>query len=328
MAWTVEDCALLLQAIAGHDASDPGSAQVPVPDYRAQLNAGVKGLRIGVLRHFWEEDTRAHPEAVAAMDEALKVLSGLGAQLKTARMRPVQDYYDTKILIAESELLSVHLHEFTTRLQDFGEIFRNHVLGALFFSATDYVEAQRERRRMLNDMEVLHQDFDALVTMGPGPAARFDAYDSMSFWKRPSLCTPFNVTSGPALAQCIGYTKHGLPLAMQVAGRPFDEATVLRVAQAYEKATPWRQCRPSLPEGPVTPVQKPAAYHALATMDTATEQQVRFLAARMGVTLSDAQVAHLCEALPHAMAMTTRVRRRRDRSEEPASGYRIPSLKT
>ena len=327
MAWTVEDCAILLQVIAGHDATDPGSARVAIPDYSAELRSGIKGLRIGVLRHFWEEDNKANEEAVAAMEDALLVLAGLGAKLSTARMRPVQDYYDTKIIIAESELLSVHLHEFMTRPGDFGELFRDHVLSAMFFSSSDYVEAQRERRRMLAEMEALYRDYDALVTIAPGPAARFDALDSMSFWKRPSLCTPFNVTSGPALAQCTGFTSSGLPLAMQVTARPFDEQTVFRVAHAFEQATPWRKGRPALSAGAKARPVTSAPVHEHPSPDETTRQLVSVLAARSGLKLNEAQLAHLCLAAPHALAMAARVRKQRARSEEPASTYQAPGAR-
>src|SRR6202012_5912841 len=88
-----------------------------------------------------------------------------------------------------------------------------------------------------------------LVTAGPGPAPRLDSWRTINFWQRASLSTPFNVLGGPALAQCIGFTKDGLPLSMQIVGRPFDDATVLRVAHAYESATSWRTRRPMLKPG-------------------------------------------------------------------------------
>jgi aspartyl-tRNA(Asn)/glutamyl-tRNA(Gln) amidotransferase subunit A len=109
------------------------------------------------------------------------------------------------------------------------------------------VQAQRERRLMLAEMAPVFEKYDVLVTpTAPGPAPRLGTWRTISFWQNASLTTPFNVTAGPALAQCMGFTSAGLPLSLQIVGRPFDEVTVLRAAHAYEKATPWRERRPDL----------------------------------------------------------------------------------
>ena len=94
---------------------------------------------------------------------------------------------------------------------------------------------------LIAEMAPLYAKYDVFVTAAPGPAPRLDSWRTINFWQKASLTTPFNVTGGPALAQCIGYTPDGLPLSMQVVGRPFDDATVLHVAHAYESATPWRR---------------------------------------------------------------------------------------
>ena len=109
------------------------------------------------------------------------------------------------------------------------------MLPAVLISGRDYVQAQRERRRMLAEITRVYANYDVLVTAAAGgPAPRLEAWRTIEFWRRASLTTPFNVTGGPALAQCIGFSSNGLPLSMQVAGRPFDDATVLRVAHAYD----------------------------------------------------------------------------------------------
>src|SRR6516225_899238 len=250
MTWTVEDCAIMLQAIAGYDAKDPASATRPVPDYRAALTGDVKGLRIGIVRHLYEDDCPATSEVNAAVEEACGILQSLGATLSDVRLRPALDYYDVKITIAESELLAVHEQALRTRPGDFGEDFLGRVLPAVLISSRDYIQAQRERRRMLAEMAPVYANYDVLVTAGAGgPAPRLGTWRTLEFWRRASLTTPFNVTGGPALAQCIGFSSNGLPLSMQIVGRPFDDATVLRVAHAYEKATQWRQRRPQLDPG-------------------------------------------------------------------------------
>ena len=130
MARTVEDCAILLQAIAGYDARDAGSIQSGIPDYRATLNDGVKGLRIGVLRHYWEKDMPAHPDVGRAMDAAIEVFAKLGAKLEDAQARPMQDSFDTKVIIAETELYSIHYDNLKARPGDFGRDFLGRVLPA------------------------------------------------------------------------------------------------------------------------------------------------------------------------------------------------------
>jgi hypothetical protein len=181
------------------------------------------------------------------MDASIEVLRGLGAVCEDVRMEPMQAYYDTKVTIAESELFSVHRKALMAQPGDFGGDFLARVLPACLFSGPDYVEAQRRRRLHVARMEPIYAKHDVLLTAGPyGPAPRLDAHNTSSFWKGSNIATPFDVTGGPALAQCNGFSQSGLPLSLQFVGRPFDETTVLRAADAYEKATPFRDRRPDL----------------------------------------------------------------------------------
>ena len=184
--------------------------------------------------------------------------------------------------------------------------------------------AQRERRRMQLEMEPLYRDYDVLVTASGSPAPRFDQYSPRNAWDKPILFTPFSVTAGPALAICNGYTTDGLPLSMQIAAAPFAEEKVLRVAHAYEKATPWRERRPALvpgtPRAEVTPPATLAGNAVDASVTSFVEQQVR----RCGLKLNDLQMALLCEVAPYAQAMADRVRRNFDRAVEPANVFRFP----
>ena len=327
MTWTVEDCAIMLQAIAGHDPSDPASANVEIPAYRAALTGNIRDLRIGVVRHFWEEDLPANAEVRAAMDASIDVLTGLGATCADVRMAPMQDYSDVKVVIAESELFSVHRKALSERPGDFGMDFLARSLPACLFAGADYVEAQRRRRLQLAAMAPIYERHDVLVTAGPyGPAPRLDAHDTINFWRKPNITTPFNVTAGPALSLCNGFSESGLPLAMQVAGRPFDESTVLRVADAYEKATPWRGRRPALEAGPDP--ERPAP-HAPSppevTLDKATQELAAGMARRAGLQLDETQLAFLYEAAPEAFAMADRLRQPLAWSDEPANTFRFPA---
>jgi aspartyl-tRNA(Asn)/glutamyl-tRNA(Gln) amidotransferase subunit A len=325
MTWTVEDCAIVLQAIAGHDPNDPASATQPVLDYRTGLTGDIKGLRIGVVRHLHEDDCAVTQEVSAALEEALAVLRSLGATLGEVRLRPAQDYYDVKVTIAESELLAVHEEALRIRPGDFGEDFLGRVLPAVLVSGRDYVQAQRERRRMLAEMAPVYANYDVLVTATAGaPAPRLGTWRTIEFWKRASLTTPFNVTGGPALAQCIGFSSNGLPFSMQVVGRPFDDATVLRVADAYERATPWRTKRPRLdPDASFSTAPPPVPDPEPAEIDAATGERVAIACRAAGLTLSGRQLEMACAGAPYVIAMTGRLYHDRAYSEEPANIFQF-----
>jgi aspartyl-tRNA(Asn)/glutamyl-tRNA(Gln) amidotransferase subunit A len=323
LTWTVEDTAIMLQAIAGYDARDAGSAKCAIPDYRSALTEDLQGLRIGVIRHFYEEDLPLGAEVGAAMSAAIEVLSKLGARIETVRVRPLTDFFDVKIIIAESEIFAVHQKELIERPRDFGTHFLGQTLGACLFSGTDYVQAQRERRRILVEMEAIYAKYDAVLTASPGPAPRIDAYRIVNAWQKPNICTPFNVTAGPALALCNGFTAQGLPLSMQIVGRPFDEATVMRIGHAYEKATPWRSRRPRLEPGAAAPAVTLQPHLAGAPeIDAAMRARADAHAEQAGLKLPPELQGQLYAAAPYAFAMAKRIRRGYDRSEEPSNVFR------
>ncbi len=323
LTWTVADCAIVLQAIAGHDENDPASASREVPDYRAALTGDIRGLRIGVLRHLHETDVPLPTASRAALEDAYGVLRSLGAVLEDATVRPALDYYDVKIAIAESEIYAVHEHKLRARASDFGEDFLGRTLGAILIRASDYVQAQRERRVMLAEMEPLYAKYDVLIAAGPAPAPALESWRTLAFWQKPNLTTPFNVTGGPALMQCIGFTPEGLPLSMQVVGRPFDEATVLRVADAYERATAWRARRPPLDGATVVPPLPPIPDPAKADITSAQRDEIAALCARAGLVLNERQFEQLCATAPYVEAMAGRLRKDRRFDEEPGNIFRF-----
>jgi len=326
LAWTVEDCALLLQVIAGHDPKDHTSSKREVPEYRKALTGDIRGLRVGVVRHFWEDEDTTPPDMARAMDEAIDVLKRLGARIGTARMRSRQEYNDVKMVIAKAELVVIHEKDMRERLQDFGADFIGRNLPGFLFTAADYVRAQRERKHMVDEMQPLYEEFDVLLTASSTPAGRLDQLIGSGFahkWERPNIYTPFNVTGGPALALCNGYTAEGLPLAMQIAGRPFDEETVLRACHAYEQATSWRKRRPQLTPG--ARVQKlktpPPEKLASADVDSATRSAVEAAVSRAGLELNDERRALLYRVAPPVLAAVSRIRRDRPWADEPANAF-------
>jgi aspartyl-tRNA(Asn)/glutamyl-tRNA(Gln) amidotransferase subunit A len=320
MTWSVEDCAIVLGVIAGHDPKDPASSRLRVPDYRSELHGGVRGLRVGVLRHMYETDIESADVAKAAMEAALEVFRSLDATIEDARIRPAMDYYDVKIVGAESELYAVHEPALRRRLGDFGEDFLGRSLGALLFSGIDYVQASRERGAMIAEIASVYERYDLLVTLGPGPAPRLDSHQTINFWRRASLTTPFNVLGGPAISQCIGFSPEGLPLAMQIVGRPFDEITVLRAAQAYENATSWRARRPVLDSStPFSTELPPIPAPAKSDINLTERDRIASICQRAGLTLNERHFEQLCATAPYVEAMISRLNRTRSFYEEPSS---------
>jgi aspartyl-tRNA(Asn)/glutamyl-tRNA(Gln) amidotransferase subunit A len=251
---TVEDCAIMMQALAGYDPQDPASADVPVPDYRAALSSRLDGLKIGVIRHFHEHDAVADfgpdnaPSAAytAAFDAACRTLESLGARLVEVKLSPLVDYIDANRLIMLAEAYALHERDFCERPQDFGHhMFARIALGA-FLSAADYVEATRQRRELCVEFVRAIEDVDVVISANStGPAPRIDSIPTYSTFERASYTGPYNLTGSPALSVPIGF-EDGLPLAFQIAGKPFDEAGVMRVGHAFEQATEFHCQRPPI----------------------------------------------------------------------------------
>jgi aspartyl-tRNA(Asn)/glutamyl-tRNA(Gln) amidotransferase subunit A len=327
LARTVEDCALVLEALAGYDPKDAGSLRRPIPRYREALGQDLRGLRIGVLRHHWEDDIPASDDVRKAMEASLDVLRGLGAVLEECRVRPLAVYFDVKIIIAETEIFSVHQQNLIARPGEFGADFRARALPAVLFSATDYVQATREHRRMMMEMERLYERFDAFVTAGMGEAPRLADYRSVSFWQKPSLLTAWNVTGQPVLALPNGFGENGLPLGMQILGRPFGETTILRVGHAYERATEWHRRRPALVAGAQAPpvAAPPVLSGGADQVDTRTRDLCAKVAARAGLRLDDLMQAQLLEGAPYALGMVERLRRDHGLHHEPANVFSFPA---
>jgi aspartyl-tRNA(Asn)/glutamyl-tRNA(Gln) amidotransferase subunit A len=251
LAWTVEDCAILLQAMAGHDPLDPASVALPLPDYRGALSGTIKGLRIGLVRHFHEEDNPPlDPALKRAIDGAMGVFRGLGAEVREVRLPPLADWASCAMLVMMSEAWAVHEPWLKARPQDYGEIHRDRVTLGAFVSAADYLAAQRMRRELGQRFAEAMQEVDLLVAaVTPGEAPEIEAVTKWSSFERPSLTSPINLLGAPALALRCGFGESGLPLGMQIVGRPFEDALVLHAGHHYEKATQWAAKRPPLAGG-------------------------------------------------------------------------------
>ena len=247
MAWTAEDCALLLQAMAGHDPLDPASANRPVPDFTADLGKGVKGLRIGVVRHFFETDHRASDATRKGIDEALDFFRKGGAEVRDIALSPAADYHAVGYLLMITEAFTLHAPWMRKHFHDYGELFRDRVALAATVSGPDIVQATRRRRVLCQEMASAMADLDIIVSASqPGEAPKIAHLPKWVNMEKPSFTMPFNVTGFPAISICTGFGEGGLPVSIQLAGKPFSEPTLFRAAHAYETATPWRSKRPAM----------------------------------------------------------------------------------
>ena len=244
---TVRDNALMLDLIAGYDPLDPGSVEVGAGGYSAGLAGGVKGLRIGVIRHFYTRDMEGDAEMVAGIEAALKVLSELGADLREVKTAPLGEYAACNRTILSSEAFAIHEKWLRERPQDYASLTRERFMSGAFVRAADYINATRVRAKLTHAFHALFSDVDVIVTASAmDPACRIDDPAEIDRTYGRQARAPFNVTGSPALSVPVGFSKAGLPLGMQIVGKPYSEALIYRVAQAYEDATHWVDRHPVL----------------------------------------------------------------------------------
>ncbi len=246
MTRTVEDAAIVLGAMAGYDELDISSVESPAADYLRDIEAGVRGVRIGWVRHWYDGDERCHPDVAPAVEAALKVLAGAGAIVEEIRLSDLLVYQDCKTTISITEMFSAYEHEFRTRPQDFGLMFRNKVLSGSLIRAEDYFQALRQRLSLARELVRAFKDYDVLATAGwmtPAEPAQPDKLDK--FLRPPNITTPFNIGGQPAMNVPCGFSGQGLPLSMQLATPHFGEALLFRVGHTYQMATEWHSMHPT-----------------------------------------------------------------------------------
>jgi aspartyl-tRNA(Asn)/glutamyl-tRNA(Gln) amidotransferase subunit A len=246
LAWTSEDVAILLSIVAGHDPHDPGSADVPARDYSHGIDAPIAGMVIGVPWRWLEEEAPCTPETRAGFDAALAAFRDLGATIRTVEPPPMQLFNDAKKIIAIAELYSIHEKDLKTRPELFGASLRNRIIAGSLVRAEDYVQATRVRRDLAIAMQQIFKTIDLMMLPTGEPAGKLEPVPHHSLFTDPSYTTAFNVSGNPALSVCSGFAANGMPQSLQIVGRLFEDATVLRAGQVYEKATSWRNRRPAL----------------------------------------------------------------------------------
>ena len=244
---TVADSALLLDAIAGHDSADPGSAPSTARHFGRDLMRGIRDLRVGFVRHFHETDMPASPEVTAALEDAARVLQAEGAEVRDVTLPSLNEFAAVNRVILGGEAFSIHAPWLRARPGDYGQLTRRRLLAGAFISGGDYVGAQRRRAQMIATVNEAFRDSDVLICASSlDPASSLDDPDETARTYPRQARTPFNVTGHPALAMMSGLSDAGLPLSVQFVGRYFEDATVLRVAAAYERATEWHKRRPPI----------------------------------------------------------------------------------
>jgi aspartyl-tRNA(Asn)/glutamyl-tRNA(Gln) amidotransferase subunit A len=247
MAWTVEDCAILLQAMAGYDPLDPASANRPVPDFRAEIGRGIKGLRIGLVRHFHERDNPVSPATQAGIDAAVEFYTKAGAIVTDVTLPAMAEFNACGWIILLAEAYAVHEAWMQRDPNLYGALLRERLVFGAVLSAADVMQAQRKRRALIAATNAATAGVDILLTASAqAEAPRIDAVPPYGFMEKPNFTMPFNVTGWPAITLCTGFGVGDLPVAMQLASKPFTEPTLFGAADAYEKAHGWRSRRPAL----------------------------------------------------------------------------------
>jgi aspartyl-tRNA(Asn)/glutamyl-tRNA(Gln) amidotransferase subunit A len=248
MTWTVEDSALMLQALAGHDPKDPTTSTAPVPDYSLALREDIKGLTIGVPRHFFfAPSPDVNPEVVATVEKELETLQELGANVEEVTIPSLDYVRAANVTVMVSEAFAFHERNLKSQPQNFGEIARARFRIGGLFSGSDYIQAQRVRQMIKRECADVLKRVDVLVTPTmTQPAPPFEGFDPSGVFRGPSFTAPFNVTGLPAISVPCGFTANGLPIGMQIVGKPFDEPTVLRAAYTYQQHARWFERRPPI----------------------------------------------------------------------------------
>lgn len=236
MAWTAEDCALLLDAMAGTRAA-------------AGLSHDLGGLRVGVAREFFATSVNPDADQLAAFDAAISTLAKIGMRPRDIALPDLRDLDAVGRVILLAEAYANFESDLQRAPQMFGEIGRRRFLLGAYLSAADYIQALRGRERLRGEITRLFDEVDVIITAGErGPALRFEeAGEAFPFVAEPSLRIPFSVSGHPALAVRCGFTRGGMPLGLQIVGRHGADDLVLAVGSAFERAAGLLEIRPVAP---------------------------------------------------------------------------------
>ena len=255
---TVKDCALILQEIAGYDLNDPLSAEAPIDTYTKSIGKRVNDLKVGLIGDYYEKLMAGNVRRI--FSTAVELLESLGMTTEKVLIPHMDVIPAVHTVVSRAELVSDHDYYLRTRARDYSsELLYRHI-HALMFPAGTYVTAQRVRRVISEEFDEAFKRVDVIVTPVSIPAPTIEECSRGateidgetialrdargSFWGLGTV--PFNVTGHPAISICCGFSTCGQPIGLQIVGRPFEESTVLQVADAYETAAQWSKKKPQL----------------------------------------------------------------------------------
>jgi aspartyl-tRNA(Asn)/glutamyl-tRNA(Gln) amidotransferase subunit A len=245
MARRVRDVAILLQVIAGYDPDDPASVDVPVDDYLARLEAGVRGWRVALASD--EFFARADAEVLAAVRAAADLFTSLGAQVSEVLIPNGQEAAQANGLIVTSDAAAFHRQHLQTHPEDFGADVLQRLQTGAAYTSSEYILARRTQAVFHRQMERFFDNYDLLLTpttpVSAPPLRGPDAVEQARLLTR--FTAPFNLSGLPALSLPCGFTGTELPVGLQIVGAPWAEAAILRAGQAYESATDWHKRKPA-----------------------------------------------------------------------------------
>ena len=244
---TVEDNAIVHESIAGYDPGDITSRDILPKDCVSGLRGGIKGLRIGVIEHFYTTDAAANDEMKGGIDRAIVLLRELGADVRTVKLLPLSTWAACGRAIIQAESYVVHEAWLKQRPQDYCEISRRKLLTGAFIRADEYIKALQARTMLCAEFDALMKNYDAVITLsGLELPCELDDPDMIAKTYERHVRMPFNITGTPAISVPTGFSRDGIPLGMQICGKAFDEPMVYRVAHAYCEAAGWAAQRPKL----------------------------------------------------------------------------------
>jgi aspartyl-tRNA(Asn)/glutamyl-tRNA(Gln) amidotransferase subunit A len=254
MTRSVEDAALLMNVIAGHDPKDPQTSQLRIPDYTKGLNGDIRTMRVGIL-HEYVNGSGVNTEVADAIRAAAEQLRHLGATVTEVSLPMLLDMGTAYAIVSESEAGDVHAKWLRTRYRDYGHNIRRRILAATLIPGHTLQKAMHMRGLLRREWFTLFNDVDILLTpTSPTPAGRMEYVDGISdfeeanrrFGGSGSPTTPVAFVGAPALSVPCGFTSDGLPIGLQIVGSHFREDQVFRVGYAYQEATGWHRERPRL----------------------------------------------------------------------------------
>jgi aspartyl-tRNA(Asn)/glutamyl-tRNA(Gln) amidotransferase subunit A len=250
MARSVEDCAIVFQAVGGYDPHDPTSANAPMPDVLTGLKDGVRGVRLGIPRSWFTASPGkvVHADVVAAVERAIDVLVAQGCTVTEVDDPVLSSAADIHRVIRLAEAYSYHEHTLLTDPTLLGPSLRSRIEEGFSVRGLPYADALRAQQVAREQVSGLFDRVDALVLpVGPRRVPTIaEMGQGASHYAPPNLCNAFNLTGHPAVSVPCGVDERGMPVGLQVVGPLMDDATVLRIAFAYEQRTPWKDRHPDL----------------------------------------------------------------------------------